>query len=119
NYDMGSLYINSKKVWQIVAPTEQGPQEYNPGGEVAVWESTNRGVTWVKIKQLTKNSIQNHTYVRRPINVNPDFYSIWADGHGRQPSKSNLYFSTKDGKTFILPRNSMEDMIMPVQIALE
>src|SRR5690606_39245115 len=60
NYDMGSLYIDSKKVWQIIAPTERGPQHYNPGGEIVVWETTNRGNSWYKGKQLTTESERNN-----------------------------------------------------------
>ena len=44
NYDMGSLYIDNSN-WQIYGPTETGPQPYNPGGEMALWESRNNGET--------------------------------------------------------------------------
>lgn len=105
NYDMGSIYIEPNGTWQVIGPTEQGPQQYNPGGEVAVWKSTDSGSTWQKLKQLTANSPKNHTYVRRPVNVHPEFYGIWADGHGRQSSTSSLYFCNKDGNVYRLPEN--------------
>jgi hypothetical protein len=61
NYDMGSLYIEPDGLWRIIAPTEHGPQPYNPGGEIAVWTSSDQGATWRKVKQLTRNSPFNHT----------------------------------------------------------
>jgi len=97
NYDFGSLYIEQDGTWRLIAPTETGPQPYNPGGEVAMWTSADRGTTWTKVKQLTRDSPYNHTYVRRPVNAHPDFYAIWADGHARQPSASRLYFTDRDG----------------------
>jgi len=81
----------------LIGPTETGPQPYNPGGEVALWKSTDKGHTWNKVKQLTSNSPYNHTYVRRPLNAHPDFYAIWADGHARQQSESRIYFTNRDG----------------------
>ena len=103
NYDVGSLYIESDTQWRLIAPTETGPQPYNPGGEIAMWLTEDEGKTWTMVKQMTRNSIYNHTYVRRPINAHPDFYGFWADGHGREPSISRLYFCNKDGDVFRLP----------------
>jgi hypothetical protein len=104
NYDMGSIYVDSGKRWQIIGPTETGPQPYNPGGEVALWVSRDSGKSWQKQKQLTRNSPMNHTYVRRPVNAHPGFYALWADGHGRKPSESNICFCNKKGDVFKLPR---------------
>jgi hypothetical protein len=104
NYDMGSLWFDADGAWRIIAPTETGPQPYNPGGEVALWISRDRGATWRKEKQLTANSRRNHTYVRRPVNAHPDFFALWADGHGRQPSLSMLYFCDREGNVRVLPR---------------
>jgi len=72
-YDMGPLYIESNGTWRIIGPTETGPQPYNPGGEIAMWMSKNQGETWKKIKELTKDSELNNTYVRHPLNA--DFRS--------------------------------------------
>jgi len=113
NYDMGSLYIEEDGTWRIIGPTETGPQPYNPGGEMAMWVSNNIGQTWKKVKQLTKDSLRNHTYARRPVNAHPDFYAIWADGHGRKPSQSTLYFCDKQGKVYILPREMTEELAKP------
>ena len=113
NYDMGSLYIEDDGRWRIIGPTETGPQPYNPGGEMAMWVSKDLGKTWKKIKQLTKNSSYNHTYARRPVNAHPDFYAIWADGHGRKPSQSSLYFCDGEGNVRILPRQIKEDFAKP------
>jgi len=113
NYDMGSLYIEDDGTWRIIGPTETGPQPYNPGGEMAMWISSDLEQTWSKVKQLTKNSPRNHTYARRPVNAHPDFYAIWADGHGRKLSLSNLYFCDKQGNVRILPREMSEELVKP------
>jgi hypothetical protein len=97
NYDHGSLYIEPDGTWRMIGPTETGPQPFNPGGEMALWVSRNEGVTWKREKQLTTSSPRNHTYARRPVDAQPEFYALWADGHGRQPSESFLYFTDRDG----------------------
>ncbi|MEJ2700817.1 MAG: BNR-4 repeat-containing protein [Sedimentisphaerales bacterium] len=113
NYDMGSLYIEDDGTWRIIGPTERGPQPYNPGGEMAMWISHDEGASWTKARQLTRNSPFNHTYARRPVNAHPDFYAIWADGHGRKPSKSSLYFCDKQGNVYVLPREMIGDLARP------
>src|SRR5690606_18366613 len=80
NYDMGSVYAEGKDRVRIIAPTEIGPQAYNPGGEIAVWISKNGGREWKQEKKITRNSQRNHSYVRKPNNAVKDFYGIWADG---------------------------------------
>jgi hypothetical protein len=65
-------------------------------------------------KQLTQNSRYNHTYARRPVNAHPDFYALWADGHGRQPSESRLYFCDREGNVFMLPPEMDADMMSPI-----
>lgn len=114
NYDMGSLYTEASGVWRVIGPTETGPQAYNPGGEVAMWVSRDAGATWTKAKQLTLNSEYNHTYVRRPVNAHPGFYAFWADGHGRRPSESRLYFySLEADAVYRLPVTVQEAMAKP------
>ncbi len=116
NYDMGSLYVYENS-WRIIGPTETGPQPYNPGGEMALWISHDQGKTWSMERQLTQNSERNHTYARRPVNAHDDFYAIWADGHGRQPSKSVLYFSDKSGEhVYQLPEKMQSDMESPIKV---
>ena len=97
NYDTGCLHVERDGTWRIIGPTETGPQPYNPGGEMAVWVSGDQGKTWTKQRQITSGSRFNHTYARRPVNAHPDFYAFWADGHGRKPSESRLYFCNQDG----------------------
>ncbi|UCC98266.1 MAG: BNR-4 repeat-containing protein [Phycisphaerales bacterium] len=113
NYDMGSLLVEDDGTWRIIGPTETGPQPYNPGGEMAMWVSGNLGATWKKVRQLTANSPYNHTYARRPLDAHPDFYAIWADGHGRKPSQSSLYFCDKRGNVRVLPREMTGDFATP------
>jgi hypothetical protein len=113
NYDMGSLYLERDDLWRIIGPTENGPQAFNTSGEIAMWTSADRGATWTKIKQLTSGSKYNHGYCRRPIDAQPDFYALWADGHGRQPSDSRLYFCDKAGNVFRLPPKMTGDFAKP------
>ncbi len=103
NYDTGSLYIEADDLWRIIGPTEAGPQKYNTGGEVAMWTSADQGRTWQMVKQLTHDSPLNHTYCRKPVGAHPDFYALWADGHGREPSESRLYFCDREGNVRMLP----------------
>ncbi len=117
NYDTGSLYIEDDGLWRIIGPTETGPQRYNTGGEVAIWTSSDQGATWKKIRQLTHDSELNHGYCRKPINAHPDFYALWADGHGRQVSESHLYFCNRDGsKVCMLPVEMEGEFAKPVQV---
>ena len=103
NYDTGPLYVETDTTWRIVGPTQTGPQPYNPGGEIAMWLTEDAGAHWRMVKQMTANSDFNHTYVRRPVDAHPDFYGLWADGHGRKPSKSRLYYCNREGDVFQLP----------------
>ncbi len=116
NYDMGSLYIGDNGNYQVIAPTSPGPQAYNPGGEVCLWSSGDYGQSWRRRKQLTQNSTRNHTYVRRPVNAHPDFYAFWADGHGRMPSESRLYYCNAKGEVFVLPAQMPEDFAIPQRV---
>ena len=119
NYDTGSLYIESADLWRLIGPTQVGPQPFNPGGEVAMWTSGDRGKTWTLARRMTQNSPYNHTYVRRPVNAHPDFYGFWADGHGRKPSESRLYFCNRRGRVFRLPPTMTKDFEKPQAMADE
>jgi hypothetical protein len=103
NYDMGSLYLEADGTWRLIGPTQPGPQPFNPGGEVAMWTSGDQGKSWQLLRQLTRNSPRNHTYVRRPVDAQPDFYAFWADGNARKPSASRLYYCNRAGDVFMLP----------------
>jgi hypothetical protein len=113
NYDAGSLYLEEDGTWRIIAPTDLGPQPYNPGGEMVMWTSTDGGVTWKKAGQLTTGSALNHNYARRPVHAQDGFYAFWADGHGREPSASSLYFCTKAGEVYRLPARMTEEFARP------
>jgi hypothetical protein len=116
NYDMGSIYIEKDGSWLIIGPTGTGPQAYNCGGEIALWTSANRGQTWKKTRRITTNSLYNHSYVRKPVNANPDFYAFWADGSGREPSPSRLYFCNRAGDAWQMPETMVGDNEKPVKI---
>jgi hypothetical protein len=81
-----------------------------------MWESVDHGVNWRQTRQLTRDSEFNHTYVRAPLNAHPDFYAIWADGHGRRPSDSRIYFCSQDGRVYRLPTKMVHDMERPVLV---
>jgi len=79
-----------------------------------VWTSQDQGQTWKKNKQLTHNSTRNHTYARRPVDAQPDFYALWADGNARQPSESYLYFTNQRGEhVWRLPAKMKSDFAQP------
>lgn len=112
NYDMGSLYIG-KNYWQVIAPTEPGPQPWGVGGEMVIWRSRDKGKNWKKVKQVTRNSDLNNSYLRRPENAHPDFYGFWANGNPDKFSKSELFFMNKKGKVFRLPYQMENDFNIP------
>jgi hypothetical protein len=115
NYDMGSLYI-SEGEWKVVAPTATSPQKWGVGGELEVWQSTNKGESWEKIRELTKNSQYNHAYVRRPLHYKAPFCFFWADGHPHEFSKSQLYFGDFDGNVWKLPYDMKDENAKPEQV---
>jgi hypothetical protein len=114
NYDHGSLYIEPDGTWRVIAPTELGAQPYNPGGDMVMWTSNDEGRTWKNVKQLTHDTQRNHTFARRPLNAHPDFYAFWADGNGREPSESCLYFTNQRGDhVWRLPARMDRDSAKP------
>lgn len=117
NYDMGSLYLGADGTWHIIGPTETGPQPFNPGGEMAMWQSTDQGTSWQRVAPITQDSPFNHTYARQPIDAHEDFYALWADGHGREPSQSAIYFCDRAGNAYRLPRQMNEDFAKPQRIS--
>ena len=120
NYDTGPLYLEDDGTWRIIAPLGDEPQAFNPGGEIMMIASTDQGLTWTTPEPLTAGSAFNHTYVRRPLHAHPGFYAYWADGHGRQPSESRLYFYDKDANTvFRLPDHIEGETAKPERVAHE
>jgi hypothetical protein len=115
NYDMGSLFL-SENDWKIVAPTVGAPQKWGVGGELEVWQSTNSGEDWEKIRKITRNSRFNHSYVRSPINYKPPFCFFWADGHPHKFSKSQLYFGDFEGNVWRLPYEMENDREKPFKV---
>jgi hypothetical protein len=116
NYDMGSLYIRTDQ-WLIIGPTQNGPQIYQTGGEMALWSSVNEGLTWQMVRQITTNSIYNHTYARRPLNAADPFSVFWADGDPTMLTPSRLYFGDLEGtRVWQLPYDSSAIFNTPVEI---
>jgi hypothetical protein len=116
NYDMGSLYI-SDDAWHIVGPTEEGPQAWGVGGEIAIWESRDEGETWEKVKTITENSELSHSYVRRPVNFKAPFCFFWANGHSHEMSKSELYFGNFKGEIWKLPYEMENNFEKPIKVS--
>jgi hypothetical protein len=102
NYDFGTIY-HQKNSWSLLAPTNNTPYQYNTGGELELWKYSDKKQEWTLSQPITKNSKKNHSYPRRPIHYHSDFQAFWADGHPRQFSDANLYFSNNKGEVFPLP----------------
>jgi hypothetical protein len=115
NYDMGSLFIFEND-WKLVAPTFTGPQKWGVGGELEVWQSTDKGENWTKISKHTENSEYNHSYVRRPVGYKAPFCFFWASGNPHEFSKSELYFGDFEGNVWKLPYEMKEDFEKPVEL---
>ncbi len=116
NYSAGSLYVEPDGVWRVIGPSEPGPQEWGAGGEMAAWVSRDEGRTWTKAAQLTHDSPYNHSYARRPLDANPDFYAFWADGHAFEVSPSRLYFANKAGQVWRLPEQMKREFARPERV---
>lgn len=83
------------------------------GAAIAMWVSRDRGREWRRARMLTSGSRHNHGYVRRPVNAHPGFYGFWADGNADAFSESHLYFCTRAGKVFRLPRRMRRGTAKP------
>lgn len=99
NYDTGSVYVDGDR-WTVIGPTQTGPQPYGTGGEVAIWISENSGQDWQMGRQVTSDSVSNHSYVRRPLNARDPFFGFWADGDPGKLSASRLYFTNSAGDRY-------------------
>ena len=47
------------------------------------------------------------------MRANDGFYGFWADGNALEPSESDLYFCTKAGDVFRLPRKMTGETAKP------
>lgn len=116
NYDMGSLWIEGSLL-RIIGPTENGPQVWGAGGEVAVWTSPDLGANWTKTRDVTQQSAYNHSYVRRPVNGRDPFFAMWADGDSFQKSESRLYFCNRAGThVWRLPQHMSGEFAHPARV---
>jgi len=50
------------------------------------------------------------------VNAHRDFYAFWADGHGRQPSASSLYFCNQAGDVYRLPQRMTAEFARPEKV---
>lgn len=97
NYDTGSLYLDPD-TWSVILPAATGPQPYQCGAEIAKYVSHDHGATWQLKRQITRQSVRNHNYARRPIDATDPFHAFWADGDPSQHSPSHLYFCDSTGE---------------------
>ena len=116
NYDVGCLHIEDDGTWRVIGPTAAGPQAWGTGGEVEMWVSADQGSSWSRQIVMTSGSANNHTYVRRPVPAQPDFYAFWADGDTEGVSPVRLYFGTKDGSVYQLPVAMTNSLQAPVSV---
>lgn len=114
NYDTGSLWIENNK-WIVVGPTQNTPQQYGGGGELVMWESKDKGKTWKKARQVTKDSARNHNYVRKVADGVDPFKYFWGDGNPASRSKSYLYFGDSKGNVWQLPYHMSEEAEKPLR----
>lgn len=114
NYDMGSLITDGNK-WTVIAPVQNSPQKWGGGGEVVMYESTNKGLTW-KRNQITQNSIRNHNYIRKSVGGKDPFLYFWTDGNPLEFSKSQMYFGDSKGQIWQLPFDMKSDNEKPVKL---
>ena len=115
NYDSGSICA-SVDGWTVLGPTETGPQPYHTGGEMAVWESADEGVSWKRTRVFPTRGERNATYARRPHGATPPFEAFWADGDASRPGDSRLYFASLDGEYWQLPSDMEEDVAAPLPL---
>ena len=83
---------------------------------MAVWTSGDQGKTWTKVRDVTRDSPRNHSYVRKVFGAEPDspFAMLWADGHADKLSVSRLYFANRDGtKVRRLPYDMQDEFATP------
>ena len=117
NYDTGSLWVEGE-VWSAIAPTLEGPQKWQGGGELTLWQSRDAGATWTQSRQITKGSARNHNYARRPLNAQSPFYAFWADGDPTQFSVSQLYFyDAQNNRVMQMPSKMDGDFAQPTPLA--
>jgi len=112
---MGSIFISGDS-WKVVGPTENPPQKYGVGGEIAIWTSEDKGNSWRKEKVVTHSSAINHAYVRRPVNAKAPFSYFWASGNPDSLSISELYFGDFEGNVWKLPYTMKKATEKPVEV---
>lgn len=111
-YDSGSIWVEDD-IWTVIAPTATGPQYWGAGGEMVMWRSCDRGISWTEVRQLTGSSERNHTYARRPLHSDRGFYAFWADGNPNALSISYLYYCTASGEVYRMPYEMSEEWEAP------
>ena len=115
NYDTGSLIVRGK-TWYAVIPSNNPPQPWAGGGEVAIWKSRNKGQSWKFARMVTEHSARNHNYVRKVEHGKPPFNYFWADGNPNELSISEIYFGDLKGHAWKLPYEMEVDYAKPLEM---
>lgn len=69
------------------------------------------------LRQITTNSVYNHTYVRRPLNATDPFFAFWADGDPTQVTPSRIYFGDSTGtNVWQLPYDMTASLATPQKV---
>lgn len=116
NYDMGSLFVKDGE-WTVIAPTENVPQTWGGGGEIVMWQSSDKGKTWKNTRQITKRSVRNHNYVRKSVNGRDPFMYFWTDGNPDSMSPSLMYFGDSKGNVWHLPYDMLGENQRPIRVS--
>ena len=81
---------------------------------MALWTSTDTGAAGRREGTAAADGEFNHSDARRPVDAAPGFSAFWADGHGRAPSRSSLYFFDRStGAVRRLPRTMTGERAEP------
>jgi hypothetical protein len=120
NYDTGCLTIEADGSYRVYFPSDAGPQLWGTGGEVVIWTSRDQGKSWSRERTVTKNSLMNHAYIRRPVGARDPYYVFWADGNPDEFSDSRIYFTNRAGdQIWQLPTEMSGDHASPIEVTSE
>lgn len=112
NYDSGSLYLEDDR-WTAYIPSGTGPQAYQTGGEMVLWDSVDQGRTWEPRREVTEDSEANHGYARRALEGTDPFYAFWADGDPTEFGPSRLHMGDSEGRYWQYPYTMTQDRETP------
>ncbi len=92
-FDIGALIIKDDNDFRLYLPSVP-VQPGEDGGDIEEWQSTNKGSTWTKRKDITSGSIYSHNFIRSIHNSDSDFRAFWgyADSSPNAPDRSSVLY---------------------------